>query len=113
MKHARALVTVLLMVPMHASHAGEDGPGGYAMIASSDDDGETWQGSLLLDKRHCSYPDGIQSPDGRIHVVYDQERHNGRILMASVREDDVRAGKLVSKDAALKTLVYAAASMSR
>lgn len=76
----------------------------------SDDEGETWQGGLLLDERHCSYPDGIQSPDGRIHVVYDQERHNGRILMANVREEDVRAGKLVSKDAAMKTLVHDAAT---
>jgi hypothetical protein len=79
----------------------------------SDDEGETWQGGLLLDERHCSYPDGIQSSDGRIHIVYDQERVNGRILMATLREEDVRAGKLVSQDASLKTLVYGAASTKR
>ncbi|MBU6302298.1 MAG: glycoside hydrolase [Verrucomicrobia bacterium] len=76
----------------------------------SDDEGETWQGGLLLDERPCSYPDGIQSPDGRIQIVYDQERLNGRIVMATLREEDVRAGKLISRDASLKTPVYQAPS---
>ena len=67
----------------------------------------------MLDERYCTYPDGIQSPDGRIHIVYDQERFNGRILMATVREEDVRAGKLVSKDASLKTLVRSAVSVNQ
>ena len=79
----------------------------------SDDEGETWHGGLLLDERPCSYPDGIQSPDGRIHIVYDQERTNGQILMASIREEDVRAGKVVSKDASLKTLVRSAVSVNQ
>ena len=83
----------------------------HLTVYLSDDEGETWQGGLLLDERPCSYPDGIQSPDGRIHIVYDQERLNGRILMASIREEDVRAGKLVSKDASLKTLVRTAVSV--
>ena len=79
----------------------------------SDDEGETWRGGLLLEERHCSYPDGIQSPDGRIHIVYDQGRANGQILMATLREEDVLAGKLVSKDALLKTLVRRSVSTKR
>ncbi|MBU6180230.1 MAG: hypothetical protein KGR69_11230, partial [Verrucomicrobia bacterium] len=50
---------------------------------------------------------------GRIHIVYDQERQNGRILMATIREEDVRAGKLVSKDASMKILVHGAAGGRR
>jgi hypothetical protein len=79
----------------------------------SGDEGETWQGGLLLEERGCSYPDGIQSPDGRIHIVYDQGRTNGQILMATIREEDVRAGKLISKDALLKTLVLSSLRMNR
>jgi len=78
----------------------------------SDDEGETWQGGLLLEERGCSYPDGIQSPDGRIHIAYDQGRANGQILMATLREEDVRAGKLVSQDVALKTLVISSLGMN-
>ena len=33
--------------------------------------------------------------------------------MATIREEDVRAGKVVSQDASLKTLVYGAASTKR
>lgn len=41
----------------------------------SDDDGETWQGGLMLDERdHISYPDGTQAPDGTIYLSYDRER---------------------------------------
>ncbi|MDD2455320.1 MAG: sialidase family protein, partial [Kiritimatiellae bacterium] len=40
----------------------------------SDDDGETWKGGLLLEPLTCSYPDGVESPDGTIYIVYDHER---------------------------------------
>jgi len=59
----------------------------------SDDDGKTWQGGLLLDERaDVSYPDGFQSPDGVIHVLYDWNRHtDAEILVAKFREEDVLA----------------------
>lgn len=72
----------------------------------SDDDGKTWRGGLLLDERvSVSYPDGFQAPDGLIHILYDWNRHtDAEILLAKFREDDILAGKLVSKDAKLRLL---------
>jgi len=78
------------------------------MTASlSDDDGKTWYGHLLLDERkHVSYPDGVQAPDGRIYLIYDRERHGAKeILMAVVTEQDIAAGKCTSKHARLRVLV--------
>jgi predicted neuraminidase len=72
----------------------------------SDDDGQTWKGGLLLDERNAvSYPDGFESPDGLIHILYDWNRHtDAEILLAKFREDDVLAGRIVSKDAKLLIL---------
>jgi hypothetical protein len=73
----------------------------------SDDEGQTWKGGLLLDPRNAvSYPDGFESPDGLIHILYDWNRHSdAEILMAKFREADVLAGKIVSHDAKLRMLV--------
>lgn len=67
----------------------------------SDDDGKTWSGGLLLDERTgVSYPDGFQSPDGLIHILYDHNRHtDAEIFLAKFREADVLAGKFISPDA--------------
>lgn len=72
----------------------------------SEDEGRTWQGSLLLDERNAvSYPDGFEGPDGLIHILYDWNRHtDAEILMAKFREQDVLAGKIVSQDAKLRML---------
>ena len=72
----------------------------------SDDDGKTWSGGLLLDERSSvSYPDGFESPDGLIHILYDWNRHtDAEILLAKFREQDVLAGKIVSPDAKLLML---------
>ena len=71
------------------------------------DEGKTWSGQLLLDERAgVSYPDIAQAPNGDIYVHYDRNRgSDAEILFARFREEDVKAGKLVSKDAALKNLV--------
>jgi sialidase-1 len=73
----------------------------------STDNGKTWSGGLLLDERHpVSYPDIAQAPNGDIYVHYDRDRGGAaEILFARFREEDVQAGSLVSKDAALKNLV--------
>jgi predicted neuraminidase len=73
----------------------------------SDDDGKSWKGGLILDERHSvSYPDGFQSPDGVIHILYDWNRHtDAEILMAKFRIEDVLAGKIVSPDAKMQMLV--------
>jgi hypothetical protein len=74
------------------------------MAFVSDDDGATWTGGLMLDERdHITYPDGVQSTDGTIYVVYDRDRTpDGIIQMAVFKEDDVRAGSPTSGKATLK-----------
>ena len=61
----------------------------------SRDNGTTWEGGLLIDERNnASYPDGDQSADGVIHVVYDHDRLGTQeILLASFTEADILAGK--------------------
>jgi hypothetical protein len=62
---------------------------------------------LLLDERHhVSYPDITRTPNGDICVPYDRDRNGAaEILFARFREEDVQAGELFSKDAALRNLV--------
>ncbi len=71
------------------------------------DEGRTWSAPLLLDgRKNVSYPDIAQTPNGDIYVHYDRERTDAaEILFARFREEDVRAGSLVTKDAALQQLV--------
>jgi hypothetical protein len=73
----------------------------------SEDDGRTWTGGLLLDERlGVSYPDGQQTPDGLIRIIYDYNRVSDRnILVAAFREEDVAAGKDVSGSVRLRQLV--------
>jgi len=73
----------------------------------SKDDGMTWSNGLLLDDRkHVSYPDGVQSRDGTLYIIYDFERTGERkILMAMFTEADVEAGQCVSDLARLRILV--------
>jgi hypothetical protein len=73
----------------------------------SKDDGETWSGGLLLDERKTvSYPDGQQAADGTIRIIYDFDRTGDRhILMATFREEDIVARKVVSTEAELRQLV--------
>lgn len=73
----------------------------------SQDDGRTWIGGLLLDERSgVSYPDGQQSKDGLIRIIYDYSRTGDRnILMAVFREQDVVAGKTPSGAVRLRQLV--------
>jgi hypothetical protein len=73
----------------------------------SADEGQTWSGKLLLDERTgVSYPDMAQAPNGDIYVHYDRGRTSAaEILFARFREEDVKAGKLVSEGASLKNIV--------
>jgi hypothetical protein len=75
----------------------------------SDDEGRSWPHMLLLDERNgVSYPDATQAPDGRIFVGYDHGRYTPgekEVLVSTIREEDIRAGKVVSQDARLKQLV--------
>ncbi len=75
----------------------------------SEDEGRTWPHQLLLDERgSVSYPDVTQAPDGRLYVAYDYGRYNAgekQVLLSVIREEDIRAGRVVSSDAKLKRLV--------
>jgi hypothetical protein len=73
----------------------------------STDDGESWSTGLLLDEREgVSYPDGQQSEDGTIYIVYDHSRTGDReILMSRFTEDDVHAGGLDRSDGGLRLVV--------
>jgi hypothetical protein len=73
----------------------------------SKDDGATWTGGLLLDERAgVSYPDGQQTPDGTIRIIYDYNRVTDReILMATFREEDASAAKDVTGAVRLRQLV--------
>jgi CubicO group peptidase (beta-lactamase class C family)/pimeloyl-ACP methyl ester carboxylesterase len=73
----------------------------------SADDGATWSDGLLLDERGgVSYPDGQQTSDGLIRIIYDYNRQTDRhILMAAFREEDAVAGGDVSGHVRLRQLV--------
>ena len=59
----------------------------------SEDDGETWKYSRLLDTRWTTYPD-VDFYDGKIYLVYDSERTRAKeILFMSFTEDDIISGK--------------------
>ncbi len=72
----------------------------------SDDDGRSWKGGLMIDERRgVSYPDGTQSPDGTIYLVYDYSRTGAKqIFTAMFTEEDVLAGRCTSDEARLRVL---------
>lgn len=63
----------------------------------SHDEGRTWWGGLELDKRvSCSYPDGVQLPDGSVIVVSDYSRQEEmEISYVRFRPEDVENGEPV------------------
>lgn len=72
----------------------------------SDDDGETWKGGLVLSPGVGSYPDAFQAPDGTIYVSHDNERYRAaEIRMHRFTEEDILAGRIVSKRGKLNLLV--------
>jgi hypothetical protein len=73
----------------------------------SKDDGKTWLGGLLLDERSgVSYPDGQQSENGTIHIIYDYSRTEAReILMATFKEENIITGNKDSVSVSLRTIV--------
>lgn len=73
----------------------------------SDDDGRSWTGGLMIDERPgVSYPDGVQAPDGRIHLIHDYNRtRDKQILMSVFTEDDVAAGRAESSEARFRVVV--------
>ena len=77
----------------------------------SDDEGQTRTDALLIDEREgISYPDGFQSPDGALYIIYDRNRSKDReILLSRFTEEDILAGRLVSENSQRRILVHKAA----
>ncbi len=75
----------------------------------SADEGRTWPHKLMVDERgQLSYPDAMQAADGRIFIAYDHGRYEPgakEILVGILREEDIRAGKITSRDAQSRLLV--------
>jgi len=103
--HIRRLASGKLLLVKHDPPSGEGRSHLKAFL--SDDDGANWYGGLLIDERkHVSYPDAVQSPEGVVYLIYDRERTRAKeILMATFTEEDVAAGKCVSDKARLRVVV--------
>ena len=63
----------------------------HLMAFISKDEGGTWSKGLLLDERvNVSYPDGQQTPDGSIHIIYDYSRTNEQLILTTTfMEEDI------------------------
>ncbi len=63
----------------------------HLMAFISKDDGKSWSPGLLLDERQTvSYPDGQQTSDGMIHLIYDYNRTGDQhILVTQFTEADI------------------------
>ncbi len=105
----RTLASGNLLLVKHGPLDGQTGRSHLTAYISTDE-GASWGGGLLLDERnHVSYPDGQQTPDGLIRIIYDYRRTAERnILMATFREEDAAAGKPVSDAVRLRQVVSVA-----
>jgi predicted neuraminidase len=82
----------------------------------SEDDGHTWQGGLVLERRSqydCSYPDGFQFADGVIGIVHDYGRaYPSEIIFHRFSEGDVLAGRIVVPGSRIGVIVSRATGPS-
>ncbi len=107
----RQLASGAFILVYHDAPANQSGSFGRAMLTAwlSDDEGLTWPHKLLIDGRSgVSYPDVTEAPDGRILLIHDLGRYRGgekAILVSAFREADIRAGKIVSADSKLNSVV--------
>lgn len=112
--HIRRLHSGRLLLINHYNFTGRNN----LTALLSEDDGETFKYSLLLDERDSvSYPDMAESADGYLYIIYDRERgshkkslseveQNAReILMAKITEEDIIAGEVRNKNSFLKRIV--------
>jgi photosystem II stability/assembly factor-like uncharacterized protein len=114
--HIRRLPSGRVLLVAHHEFTGRNNLAAFL----SDDDGKTFPHVLLLDGRESvSYPDAAVAADGRIYTVHDRERgaryresvdySNAarEILISSITEEEILAGKLVHPDSYLARPVSA------
>jgi len=113
--HVRRLASGSLLLVKHGRTLDAHDGRSHLTAWLSEDDGASWKGGLMLDERQkVSYPDGVQAPDGMIHISYDRNRAtDGEILLAKFTEEDVREGAIVSPGARLKMLISRATPRSK
>ena len=112
--HIRRLPSGRLLLVNHYNFTGRNN----LTALLSDDGGKTWKHHLLLDERsNVSYPDVGMDGAGNLYIVYDRERGAFKhkledalscareILIAKIREEDILAGKIVTKSSYLKCVV--------
>lgn len=77
------------------------------MAMLSDDEGKTWKGGLMLDTRDgVSYPDGVETSDGRIYIIYDYLRYSAKsFYLAEFTEEDILEGRIVNPNSRLKVKI--------
>ena len=100
------LVSGNLLLVKHGPMTEQTGRSHLTAFISADD-GQTWEGGLLLDERSSiSYPDGQQAEDGRIYITYDFSRTGAKaICMAVFTEADARAAENLSGKVRLRQIV--------
>lgn len=114
--HIRRLPSGRVLLVAHHNFTGRNNLSAFL----SEDGGETFPHVLLLDERaQVSYPDAAVTQDGRIHIVYDRERgaryspsvdytdSAREILLATVTEEDILAGRILHPESALRVPVSA------
>ncbi len=91
----------------HLARPGSWGDRSHLTAYISEDDGRTWRGGLLLDERlGVSYPDGDQTADGTIFLIYDYQRYKDRqVLLAVFSEEDVLGAARGDAPARLRQIV--------
>ena len=105
----RRLASGNLLLVKHGPFGAQAGRSHLTAFISGDD-GKTWAGGLyrLTNGSGVSYPDGQQTADGLIRIIYDFRRTGERnILLATFREEDASAGRPVSRAVRLRKLVSA------
>lgn len=70
----------------------------------SKDDGETWEGFLMIDEREGSeQPDFVEGSDGFIYIAYGRAPQlAGESMLAIVTEEDILAGELTNPKSKLR-----------
>ena len=113
--HIRRLPSGRILLINHYNYSGRNN----LTALLSEDDGQTFPYSLLLDERdNVSYPDAALDKDGNIYITYDRERgafckdfesimNSAReILTARITEDDIINGSIINKGSYLKRVAY-------